>query len=281
MQLTPRYGSPPLIDLDGDPSTVGAALIGQQRRFVDALGTLDDAAWESPSRCEGWSARDVVVHLESATAFWVVSLAQGMAGEPSRLLATFDPVATPAQMVAASDLDGAAALERFATTADALARSIEGLDPRQRDVLVEAPPGHVSVTAMLHHALWDSWVHERDVMVPLGRRAVEDPHEIAAALRYVAALSPAFAVSAGRSRPATMLVEAVDPDVVFRVVVDGDGVDVVAGSGPGAFDAHLSGGAVDLLEALSRRRPLGAGVRERADDASWLIDGLAEVFDQT
>lgn len=277
MRLTPRYGSTPLISLDGDPAPVGAAFVAQQRRFVEALGTLDADGWAHPSRCDGWSARDVIVHLESATGFWVLSLAQGLTGEPSRFLADFDPVATPASLAAASDLDGPRALERLTATAESLASTIEDLDAEEWSRLVEAPPGHVTVGAMVHHALWDSWVHERDVLVPQGRSTVEDPVEVAAALRYVAALSPALAVSTGTARAATLAVDAEDPDVTFCVTV-GDVVEVTAEPRSATPTAELSGAAVGLLEALSRRAPLDAAIPA---EASWLVDGLATAFDQT
>lgn len=277
MKLSPRYGFAPLISLDGDPVAVGEALVRQQQRFVETLTTFDDDAWTRSSRCDGWSARDVIVHLESATGFWVLSLASGMAGEPSRLLADFDPVATPAQMTAASDLDGPDALERFAATSTALASALEDLDTADWHRLVEAPPGHVTVGAMVHHALWDSWVHERDVLLPLGRQVVEDPDEISASLRYVAALSPALAVTAGEARAATLSVEVADPDSVFCVTV-GDDVEVTDGRAAGDVDATLAGPAVELLEALSRRAPLDAAL---PTEAAWLVDGLGAAFDQS
>lgn len=277
MKLTPRYGSTPLISLDGDPTAVGAAFVAQQRRFVEALGTLDADGWAHPSRCDGWSARDVIVHLESATGFWVLSLGQGLTGEPSRFLADFDPVATPASLAAASDLDGPQALERLTATAESLASTIEDLDADEWSRLVEAPPGHVTVGAMVHHALWDSWVHERDVLLPQGRSTVEDPVEVTAALRYVAALSPALAVSTGTASAATLAVHAEDPDVAFCVTV-GDVVEVTAETCSATPTAELSGAAVGLLEALSRRTPLDATVPA---DATWLVDGIATAFDQT
>lgn len=43
--------------------------------------------------------------------------------------------------------------------------SLEAVD---WEALAEAPPGHITVSAVTHHALWDSWIHERDVLLPLG-----------------------------------------------------------------------------------------------------------------
>ena len=275
MQLTPRYGSNPLIRLDGAPDAVVAPLVRHQRRFIDELGRLDGAQWAAPSRCAGWSVRDVIVHLETATSFWVLSVTQGLRGEPTQFLAAFDPVATPAQMVGASDVDGPGALERFAASVDALARALEALDTAEWSTIVEAPTGHVTVTSMAHHALWDSWVHERDVLLPLGIEAPVVDDEVTAALRYAAALSPAFAVNAGRVGGGSYAVDATDPDVAFTVVAS-DVVAVVDGAASDV-DAVFRGRAVELAEAFSLR---GGLVLASDGPAAWMLDGLREVFDQ-
>jgi hypothetical protein len=125
------------------------------------------------------------------------------------------------------------------------------------------------------HALWDSWTHERDIVLPLGLDPVEEPDEIIGCLGYGAALSPAFAVARGSTRRGAIAVDATDPDVRFVVDV-GESVVVRAGDAPP--DAlRLTGPAVELTEALSFRVPLPYPV---ADDHQWLLDGLAEVFDR-
>ena len=125
------------------------------------------------------------------------------------------------------------------------------------------------------HALWDSWVHERDVVLPLGLAPVDEPDEIIGGLVYCAALSPAFAVAGGSTRPGAIVVEATDPDLRFVVGV-GDSVVVHGGAVPeGAL--RLAGPAVELLEALSFRAPLTPPV---PDGQRWLLGGLAEVFDR-
>ena len=44
---------------------------------------------------------------------------------------------------------------------------------------------------VLHHALWDAWIHERDVLLPLGVSPTEEPDEVAALLDWrVLALQP-------------------------------------------------------------------------------------------
>lgn len=275
MQLTPWYGSDPLITVDSEPGAVAGPAIRQRRRLVDALAELDDADWSRPSRCAGWTVRDVVVHLDSTNAFWSFSIRRGLEGDPTSFLATFDPVSSPAELVAAAgDPSPAEVLERFRASTESLAETVGGVGDAW-GATAEAPVGHVSVDAVVHHALWDSWVHERDVLEPLGVEQVAEADEVEASLRYAAALAPAFALSKGRGGPATMVVEARDPVLSFKVDV-GRSVHVGDGPAPDA-DLVLRGRAVDLAEALSVRRPLDQQVD---DSVSWLVDGVAEVFDQ-
>lgn len=283
MQLSPRYGDDPVLVLDGPPSAIRVPLVRQLERFAAELAELDEGQWAHPSRCAGWTSRDVVVHLETALGFWSYSIDAGRRGEPSRLLATFDPVASPAQMVAASDVTPAELVERFGTTSGRLVDQVRALDDADFAVLAEAPPGHLAVTGVLHHALWDAWVHERDVLLPLGLTPPVEADEVTAALRYAAALSPAFAAEQHPDRLGRVRVEAQDPHVSFVVDVAGR-AEVRDESSKrdddpdrAGVDAVFRGSAIELTEAFSRRRPLPEPVPA---EAAWLIDGLAIVFDQ-
>ncbi|MGD9705377.1 MAG: maleylpyruvate isomerase family mycothiol-dependent enzyme [Acidimicrobiia bacterium] len=276
MLLTPRYGVPSFFRLDvpfGDPAV---PLLRQRRRLAALLRGLDDDQWAAASRCEGWSVQDVITHLVSTNQFWAFSIGAALGGEPTRFLATFDPVASPVALVeAARSQRPADVLDRFVETNESFADAIAGLDDDGWSTLGEAPPGHVPLRAVALHALWDSWVHERDIVLPLGIAPVEEPDEITGCLGYGAALSPAFAVAGGSTRQGAIEVDATDPDARFVVEV-GESVVVRAGDAPdGAL--RLTGPAVELLEALSFRVPLPCPV-----DAGhrWLLSGLAEVFDR-
>lgn len=280
MQLAPRYGTDPIITLDGAPGEVLAAVVGQRRRLVEVLAGFDREQWAAPSRCAGWSNRDVIVHLDSTNTFWSFSIAAGLAGEPTRFMLSFDPVASPAELVAGSaEVPADQVLERFAASTAALADLLESLDAEGWTTPAEAPPGHLTVDAVVHHALWDSWVHERDVLIPLGVDPVEDAAEVAACLRYAAALSPAFALSRGTGR-GVLAVEATAPDLSLLVDI-GDRA-AVHSRGPGeasgdvASDLTLTGDAVGLIEALSVRRPFD---RPLPAETAWMVSGLPEVFE--
>jgi uncharacterized protein (TIGR03083 family) len=273
--LTPRYGDRPVISVEvraPGPHPV----VEQRARLGETLTTLSDDEWASPSRCEGWTTQDVVGHLTSTNQFWAFSIQAGLAGEPTTFLATFDPVASPAQL--AEQQRGTASaqtLEAFLTSSAALADVIAGLDDDAWEVLAEAPPGHLPIRLVADHALWDGWVHERDILVPLGRVTVVSEPEVLVALRYSAALGPAFAACAGSEPPAPVELRTTDPDSRLVVETDGDVARVHDGPAPpGAACVDLD--TVALVELLSCRDP---GVPEPAPLAV-LTAGVASVFDQ-
>lgn len=274
MQLKPRYGGTPIITLDGTPSDILAPVVRQRHRFAAAAAALTEEQWAAPSRCAGWSNRDVVIHLDSTNSFWAFSVAAGLRGEPTTFLATFDPVSSPAQLVAgAQHMSSQDVLAKFTASTAAFTASLESLSESEWSTLAEAPPGHISISALAHHALWDSWVHERDVLLPLGIAPAEETDEIAAALRYGAALGPGFAVSRSLGQTGCLAVESTAPDTAFVVDVS-DHVHVRAGTG--TADLHLAGDGVELLEAFSIRRPL---TQQVPANHQWLINGLAQIFD--
>ena len=205
----------------------------------------------------------------------MLSATAALAGAPTRFLIGFDPAVTPAHMVdGMHDLAPAEVLTRYLEGIEALAATVTGLDEAQWSMPAEAPPGHVPLHALARHALWDAWVHERDVVLPLGMAAVEEPDEVLACLQYAAALGPAFLATSGSERSGTLAFDGTDPDT--HVVVTAGSTVVVSDDEPPADAVHLSGRSVDLVEALSLRMPFPDDV---AAHDRWMLDGLATVFD--
>jgi len=239
------------------------------------LADLNDHDWRSASRCDGWTIQDVVSHLVGVNRFWDASVRAGLAGVPTRLLASFDPVAHPALMVdALPTCSPREVLDQFVASNTAFLDAVATIDDDGWSTLAETPAGHVPIRLLLHHALWDAWVHERDIMFPLGRVPPEEPDEVRSCLRYVAALGPALTLSDNASLGGQFAVWSHDPDVRFTVEVADV---VVVRDGPAPADAPcLRGAAVTLIEGLSIRAPLPADV-----PLEWygLVNGLAKVFD--
>ena len=274
MRLQPRYNGPPIISLDGDPAEVATPAVRQRTRMLEHVSTFSEQEWNTPSRCDGWTARDVISHLDSTNNFWLFSIASGLAGNPTEALTIFDPVATPAEMATADrDAPLDQLLERFTQSTNALVSMWTDMDADGWTALAEAPPGHLSISATTHHALWDSWIHERDVALPLGRTPAVEPDEVAASLRYAAALGPAVDLDADPSAGQTVTVGVTDPEVRFTVSVS-DQVSVRTGEAPGA-DAQLGGDAVSALEMLSFRSPV---TPDALDGVRRLGSGLAAAF---
>jgi uncharacterized protein (TIGR03083 family) len=275
MQLQPMYDGPSPLVMDGPADALRAPLVRQRRRLAEQLGSFTDEQWRVESRCAGWSAHDVIAHLVGTNQFWTLSITAGVAGEPTRFLASFDPAATPPQLIEPMRaLPPAEVLARFVATNEELFAAVESLDESGWAALAESPPGHVPIGALASHALWDSWVHERDILLPLGLSPVEEPDEITECLRYAAALSPVFSLSTGSAGRGALVVDVSDPDIHVVVEVD-DAVAVHAGDAP--TDAVvITGDAVELVEAFSIRQPLDAEVPV---EARWLVTGLAEAFD--
>lgn len=275
VQLNPRYDGEQVLHFDMRPDDPAALLVRQRQRLAETLATLDDEQWAAPSRCEHWTVQDVVSHLVDTNGFWAASVSSGRGGSPTRILATFDPVATPALLVDASRGQAPAdVLGRFLESNELLTAAVDGIDDETWAARAESPLGHVGLDSVLLHALWDAWIHERDVLLPLGLTPVEEPDEIAACLRYVAGGTAALNAALGSTRRGTLAVVATDPEV--QVVVDLGPTVVVREGPPPAGAAVLTGRAADLVEGLTFRIPL---VHDLGPDDRWMLDGLAQVFD--
>jgi uncharacterized protein (TIGR03083 family) len=277
MQLTPRYEGSTVLRFDPPVADPAVPLLRQRRRLVATLTEFDADQWAAPSRCAGWACRDVVSHLVSVNAFWTASITAGRAGTPTRFLVGFDPAVTPAQMVAGEpDVPDAEWLARLAGTTESLAGAVDGLDAAGWAQLAEAPPGHEAISEVAAHALWDAWVHERDICQPLGIRVPAEADEVDVALRYAVSVGPALLAISGGHRTGAFRVRATHPDVDVVVEVGPEVIVRDAATGDDGLP-EVRGDAVDLVESFSLR----SGPPEVAAEDRWMVDALAIAFDQT
>lgn len=275
MKIPPRYGTDPLITYEGDPAAVAIPTVRQRLRLARTLAGFGSQEWEAPSRCAGWTNRDVVVHLALANRFWVHSISEARRGTPSQVLAAFDPVATPAALVeAAGNPPPAEALDAYVKSADTLVDLLGSLTSGEWTMPGESPLGYVSVSAIVHHALWDAWIHERDIALGAGSMPPVEADEVDAALRCAAALGPAFGILLGDlgDQRLAATVTAQDPAIGFTIKVD-QAVQVTADIAP-AVHVAVHGCAVDVLEGLSLRAPF-----HLEPEWQWLTAGLAHSFE--
>jgi uncharacterized protein (TIGR03084 family) len=130
------------------------------------LASLDVVPWGLPSRCEGWSVSDVVLHL-AQTDELVVATMDGR----------FDDIATSfLEMVEATVADDPAAAavaqergdppaaiyERWRTGAEAMTGRLTGGDPHRRVVWTG---GVMSLRTVATTRLAEAWIHGGDVGV--------------------------------------------------------------------------------------------------------------------
>lgn len=221
VKIAPAYDGSTRLVMDVGVAGVGAALTRQRRRFDAMVRGLDAAQWSHPSRCAEWTVRDVVAHLVGVNRFWAISVRSGVAGAPTRFLEHFDPAAVPRQMVAAMrDLGIDDLLAQHAAANAELLDAIAQLGPDDWEALAESPAGHVPVWSVAHHALWDCWVHERDIALPLGLAVPGEPDELAACLRYCAGIGAVLTLGSRAESAAVYGIVATEPDLALRIDVD-------------------------------------------------------------
>ena len=239
------------------------ALAEQHAELSTLLAPLGDADWERPSRCEGWTVADVVLHLAQTDEMALAS-ADGRFGEAvERLAGGLGP---------ANDVDGAVALmvasergqsgpmvrERWQAGADELRRALRASDPHRR---VQWLAGEMSVRTLATTRLAETWIHTGDVATTLGRSLPATDR-----LRHIARLAwrtlPYAFAQAGRalSGPVAFHLRGpggepwdLVPDDEPVTTVTGDAVDLclVAGRRVDAADTGLRGEGPDAEDVLA------------------------------
>jgi uncharacterized protein (TIGR03083 family) len=228
-----------------DPGATLADVAGQRRRFAAAVALLGEGELSAPSRCEGWTVSDVLRHGIWADA----ALRRTWSGDRS-LVEGFDPRSTPDEFVRAErrvpDVEVAA---RFWASSAEMVGELEAAGPERFGAPALSPLGDVPWWMAAVHLGWDAWIHERDVLVPLGLADEGGPSEKAAVLAYGLVLASFFA---GRDP----LDVRVGPVQLHR----GEGVTEAWALGPGEEgqagahgEVELSGDPVAVVDALSGR----------------------------
>ena len=153
---------------DFDAAHLLEVFAGQRRRFVAVLRGFGPDDWAAPTRCPGWSAHDVVRHLCDCNG---IGIAAGAGDGTLDSTAGFDPRTTPRGWLATSagEPPGATLTRFVATTGELLTRARDRL-AQDRRFDVRLPYGPMDWTALMLHGFWDSWLHERDVLLARGTR---------------------------------------------------------------------------------------------------------------
>jgi uncharacterized protein (TIGR03084 family) len=146
------------------------ALAAQQAELSGLLDDLDEAGWQRPTRCEGWTVADVVLHLAQTNEMAIGSAAGRFAEALDELTVGLPPSESvddgAAHMVARDrDQPAAAVRARWESGAAELRDLLSRCDPRQRVTWVV---GQLSAQTLATTRLAETWIHTGDVAEALG-----------------------------------------------------------------------------------------------------------------
>jgi uncharacterized protein (TIGR03083 family) len=224
---------------DFDPGHLLDVFGGQRQRFVAVLQGFGPDDWAAPTRCGVWSAHEVVRHLCDNN---MRAAAIGPDDRTLDITAGFDPRITPRQLLAASAGEPpGATLGRFvATTEERFALDRARLAQGRR-FDVRMPYGPVDWTVRVLHGFWDSWLHERDVLLARGMEHPTDADAIVYATAYGVFIAAAVASVFG------------DP-VQEKLMLSGDG--------GGVFDLGSRDGVTLAVTRVTAEGPSAAQVTD-------------------
>lgn len=160
------------LSLDAD-ELVGLLGVHHQR-LLDTWQGFAPAQWESQSRNEEWTVHHTVRHVADV----MERGASAVTGEPALGENVFDPRSTPDAWLVTSDGESPVdTIDRFTAASKAFRVGISdrlgaGDNSHSRTVY-----GTAHWTVNVAHVLWDSWLHERDVLLPLGQPALSTEEE--------------------------------------------------------------------------------------------------------
>lgn len=256
MAIIRQFYGPPGVPLavDTDPGDVVVAWHGQRARIHRWLGGLAEDAWDGPTRCEGWDTSLLVRHLGSATQFLGYTLSQASNGRATTLLQGMDTRTTVASAAELLGDRSPADARDFLTGVDAEVDSALGrLGRPGLDATAEAPPGHLPAHLALTHFLFDSWVHEYDLLLPRGERPVVDLLEARVVVGYLTGLaSLAWDGPAGPGTPVPLELRLTGPDLHIGVEVR-SGITTVTSGSAVAGAAVVEGRMTDVVDRLTGR----------------------------
>jgi uncharacterized protein (TIGR03084 family) len=241
---------------------VVAALVAQQDELTRIVSPLDEQGWRHPSRCDGWSVADVVLHLAQTNEMAVASLQGRFDQVVDRLTAGLDPAATVddgAGLLVARERGepGPAVQKRWQESANALRYELSEADPARRVAWVA---GQLSVPTLATTRLAETWIHTGDVAVPLGLEVAVDDR-----LWHVARL-------AWRTLPYAFAQAGYQPAGPVAFELSAPGGETWHFSGDEATTT-ISGPAVDLCN-VAGQRALAADTELRGEgpDAAAVLD---------
>lgn len=213
-------------------------VFGEQRRqFAEVLRQFGPDDWAAPTRCQEWSAHDVVRHMCDGTAY-----IPSPGDHTFDLAAGFDPRITPrAWLSASADEEPAETLARFAFQTEEQIALARGWMTAGRQFDAWLPFGLVDWRVVMLHLFWDSWLHERDVLLPRGAEHPTSDEATRYATAYGLFIAAAVAAMLGQH-------------VCHRIEL--------SGAGGGTYDLNSEGGIALSVTRGSSSGPPAAQVAD-------------------
>ncbi len=238
--------------------------LGEQHAELDGLlDTLDDSTWRAPTRCEGWTVADVVLHLAQTDELALASVRGEFADALGGRRDAAGPIATVDDGAAAMveqerDLPPSEVAARWRRGAAAVRAGLAAGDPHRR---VDWVAGQLSMRTLAATRLAECWIHTGDVAEAIGVDQVPTDR-----LEHIARLAwrtlPYAFGRAGRQLAGPVAFELEGPSGQrWDFVPDHTPVTVIEGSG-----AEL------CLVAARRVDPAGTALRGRGPDAAAVLD---------
>jgi uncharacterized protein (TIGR03083 family) len=261
-------GSGVPLAVPGRPDEIAAAWISHRQRLRSWFAALATDRWSGATRCSDWRVLDLAQHLLSGAQFLGYTLHQSRKGEGTRLLEGFDSQQTAAG--AAADFDGLSPqdlLEQMTALDGRVQHELGLLAGDDTTAPAEAPLGQVPAHVAVNHFLFDSWVHERDLLLPANELPVTEPSEAAMVASYVVGLAAvARAVDDAPPPPLTLRIHLTD--LGRNLLVEAaDGGSTVTFAGP-EEPANCDAKAGDLVDFATGRKVHG----------EWNADPMATAF---
>jgi uncharacterized protein (TIGR03083 family) len=244
----------------------------QRRRFMEVLAGFASDDWTAPTRCAKWTAHDIVRHLCDCNGVGAGYCAGN--DEGSLDVATgFDPRVTPREwMTTSANESPETTLAHFATTTEELFGFAQARLAEGGSFDVRLPCGQMDWSACVLHVFWDSWVHERDILLPLGMDHPTSDDATFYVTGYGLFLAAAVASMFGQEVQETLRL-AGHGGGIFDLNSRGRGVTLTANR-----TSRVGPQAAEVTDALAGRAPVATALNDPASGSLTALSVLADFF---
>jgi len=243
-----------------------ATLAAQHDRMLATWEALTADQWDHPSRNDSWTVHETARH--------VADVIEGMTAQvyeepwPFERV-QFDPNSTPDLWIARSaDDPPSRTIERYRAAAVRYRERIGERVVAGHSGTALTPYGSAHWTMAVVHGFWDAWLHERDVVVPLGlgTQSGADEQRLAALYGLLMAMIPARMFE----QPFDAVVHFTGPVSCTVAAAHHDGI--VSSVERSRSDAELTADLCTAVDSLSGR---GSPLQDVVPGAPDLLGALA------